>query len=125
MSPPTPAFMEQLTSTSPATHSAVRFTREALDTTGSFHYSTGYTVPKNGVYVFFWNMEAYNNPLTSVLEVNKRPYGSTVTDGRATHYDSGSNVVVLRLRANDIINIVQSSSADGDQTIISRYMLYE
>ncbi|XP_062583787.1 uncharacterized protein LOC134245520 [Saccostrea cucullata] len=120
----TPAFMEQLTSTSPSSYSAVLFSRELLDTTGSFYRTTGYTAPKDGVYVIFWNMEAYENYLKSTLVVNGLAYGYTVSDGRSSDYDSGSNVAVLRLRARDVVKVMQSTSADGDQTMISGFMLY-
>jgi hypothetical protein len=101
----------------------VTYTSEQLDTRGSFS-SSDFRVPQNGVYVIFWNMEAYEKYLESTLVVNGVEYGHTVSDGRSADYDSGSNVAVLRLRSGDVVRVMQSTSADGDQTIISGYMLF-
>ncbi|XP_048746318.2 uncharacterized protein LOC125658910 [Ostrea edulis] len=120
----TPAFLEQLTSSSPLSHSAVLFNSELLDTTQSFYSSTGFTAPQNGVYMIFWNMEAYDRYLKSTLVVNGVEYGYTVSDGASSDYDSGSNVAVLRLRSSDVVKVIQSTRADGDQTIISGYKLF-
>lgn len=117
----TPAFVEY-TSTSTST-TPIRYNREFLDLSHSF--STSYfQAPKDGVYLFFWNMEVLDRHLRSFLQVNDSTVGRTVSDGHTAGYDSGSNLAILRLRKNDFVRVAQDYTADGDQTMISGYFMF-
>lgn len=106
------------TSTTP-----MRFNREALDISHSFSISS-FQAPKDGVYLFFWNMEVSSGYLRTFLEVNDSIVGRTVSDGNTAGYDSGSNLAILRLRRNDYVRVAQDYTADGDQTMISGYFMF-
>ncbi|XP_061186278.1 uncharacterized protein LOC133194312 [Saccostrea echinata] len=117
----TPAFLQMAsdsTSSSPAYYNT-----EYLDTTNSF-YHTQFQTPKDGVYLFFWNMEANGRHHRSWIQVNSESVGETISDGRNADYDSGSDVAILRLERNDIITVKQDGAADGDQTMISGYFMF-
>ncbi|XP_061186277.1 uncharacterized protein LOC133194311 [Saccostrea echinata] len=99
------------------------FSTEYLDTSNLFYYDR-FQANKDGVYLFFWNMEAGNRHLKSWLQVNNRTVGQTISDGRNAGYDSGSNLAILRLHMNDIVTVIQDSRAVGDQTMISGYFMF-
>ena len=117
----TPAFVEYIESSTSS--NPIYYNREPLDTTSSFS-STYFKAPKNGVYLFFWNMEASSRRLESFLQVNDQTVGRTIGDGRDSGYDSSSNLVIVRLTINDLVKVKQDSTADGDQTMISGYFLF-
>uniref|UniRef100_A0A8W8LPU8 C1q domain-containing protein n=1 Tax=Magallana gigas TaxID=29159 RepID=A0A8W8LPU8_MAGGI len=117
----TPAFVEYISSSTSTT--PIRFNREALDITSSFSISS-FQAPKDGVYLFFWNMEVSSRHLRTFLEVNDSIVGRTVSDGHTAGYDSGSNLAILRLRRNDNVRVAQDYTADGDQTMISGYFMF-
>lgn len=117
----TPAFVEYISTSTSTT--PIRYNREFLDLSHSF--STSYfQAPKDGVYLFFWNMEVLDRHLRSFLQVNDSTVGRTVSDGHTAGYDSGSNLAILRLRKNDFVRVAQDYTADGDQTMISGYFMF-
>ena len=99
------------------------YNKEVLDTSNSFN-NTHFQTPKDGVYLFFWNMEALNRRLESFIQVNGHTVGRTIGDGRTAFYDSSSNLVIVRLHKNDNVNVMHDGVADGHQTIISGYFLF-
>nr|XP_034307322.1 uncharacterized protein LOC117682870 isoform X1 [Crassostrea gigas] len=117
----TPAFVEYISSSTSTT--PIRFNREFLDISHSFSISS-FQAPKDGVYLFFWNMEVSSRHLRTFLEVNDSIVGKTVSDGHTAGYDSGSNLAILRLRRNDNVRVAQDYTADGDQTMISGYFMF-
>nr|XP_022296482.1 uncharacterized protein LOC111106205 [Crassostrea virginica] len=117
----TPAFMRYTdvdTSSKP-----LRYNKEVLDTSNSFN-NTHFLAPKDGVYLFFWNMEASNRRLESFLQVNDQTVGRTIGDGRTAGMDSSSNLVIVRLHKNDNVKVMHDGEADGHQTMISGYLLF-
>ena len=102
----------------------LRYNQEVLDTSNSFN-NTHFLAPKNGVYVFFWNMEANNRRLESFLQVNDQTVGRTIGDGRTAYYDSSSNLVIVRLYKNDNVKVMHDGLADGYETMISGYFLFQ
>ncbi|XP_078340940.1 uncharacterized protein LOC111106401 isoform X3 [Crassostrea virginica] len=117
----TPAFMGYPSSSTSS--NPLIYNREVLDTSNSFN-NTHFQAPKNGVYLFFWNMEANNRRLESFLQVNDQTVGRTIGDGRTAGYDSSSNLVIVRLHKNDNVKVMHDGVADGDQTMISGYFLF-
>ncbi|XP_062620133.1 uncharacterized protein LOC134281718 [Saccostrea cucullata] len=103
--------------------SPVYFSTEYLDTSDSF-FIDRFQANKDGVYLFFWNMEAGDRLLKSWLQVNGETVGQTISDGRNLGYDSGSNLTILRLRKKDVVTVRQDSRAVGDQTMISGYFMF-
>ena len=99
------------------------YNKEVLDTSNSFN-NTHFLAPKDGVYLFFWNMEANNRRLESFLQVNDQTVGRTIGDGRGAEYDSSSNLVIVRLHKNDNVKVMHDGLADGSQTMISGYFLF-
>ena len=92
------------------------YNREVLD--------THFLAPKDGVYLFFWNMEAYRRRLESFLQVNDQTVGRTIGDGRTAYHDSSSNIVIVRLHKNDNVKVMNDGTAAGGQTLISGYFLF-
>ena len=102
----------------------LRYNIEVLDTSNSFN-NTHFLTPKDGVYLFFWNMEAaYNRRLESFLQVNDQTVGRTIGDGRTADWDSSSNLVIVRLHKNDNVKVMHDGEADRGQTMISVYFLF-
>ena len=99
------------------------YSEEVLDTSNSFN-NTHFLAPKDGVYLFFWNMMAYKRRLESFLQVNDQTVGRTIGDGRTAYYDSSSNLVIVRLHKNDNVKVMHDGTADGGQTMISGYFLF-
>ena len=99
------------------------YDKEVLDTSNSFN-NTHFLAPKDGVYLFFWNMEAYTRRLESFLQVNVHTVGRTIGDGRTAEYDSSSNLVIVRLHKNDNVKVMHDGMADESQTRISGYFLF-
>ena len=99
------------------------YNREVLDTSYSFS-RTYFQVPKDGVYLFFWNMEAYQRRLESFLQVNDQTVGRTIGDGSTADFDSSSNLVIVRLHNNDNVNVMHDGEANGQETMISGYFLF-
>nr|XP_022299980.1 uncharacterized protein LOC111108409 isoform X2 [Crassostrea virginica] len=117
----TPGFMgytSYSTSSKPLIYS-----EEVLDTSNSFN-NTHFLAPKDGVYLFFWNMMTYKRRLESFLQVNDQTVGRTIGDGRTAYYDSSSNLVIVRLHKNDNVKVMHDGTADGGQTMISGYFLF-
>ena len=96
---------------------------EVLDRSNSFN-NTHFLAPKDGVYLFFWNMEAKSRRLESFLRVNDQTVGRTIGDGRTAGYDSSSNLVIVRLHKNDNVKVMHDGEADDNQTMISGYFLF-
>nr|XP_022296773.1 uncharacterized protein LOC111106402 isoform X2 [Crassostrea virginica] len=101
----------------------LRYNEEVLDTSTSFN-NTHFLAPKDGVYLFFWNMEAYRRRLESFLQVNDQTVGRTICDGRTADWDSSSNLVIVRLHKNDNVKVMHAGRAHGYQTMISGYFLF-
>ena len=99
------------------------YNKEVLDTSNSFS-RTYFQAPKDGVYLFFWNMEAYQRRLESFLQVNDQTVGRTIGDGSTADYDSSSNLVIVRLHKNDNVKVMHDGQADENETIISGYFLF-
>ena len=102
----------------------LRYNIEVLDTSNSFN-NTHFLAPKDGVYLFFWNMHAYSRRLESFLQVNDQTVGRTIGDGRTAYYDSSSNLVIVRLYKNDNVKVMHDGLADGYETMISGYFLFQ
>ena len=100
------------------------YNTEVLDTSNSF-FRTYFQAPKDGVYLFFWSMEAYQRRLESFLQVNDQTVGRTIGDGRTADWDSSSNLVIVRLHKNDNVKVMHDGEADGHQTMISGYFLFQ
>ena len=96
---------------------------EVLDTSNSFN-KTYYLTPKDGVYLFFWNMHAYSIRLESFLQVNDQTVGRTIGGGRGAGLESSSNLVIVRLYKNDNVKVMHDGVANDDQTMISGYFLF-
>ena len=101
----------------------LRYNIEVLDTSNSFN-NTHFLAPKDGVYLFFWNIHGISIRLESFLQVNDQTVGRTIGDGRAASFDSGSNLVIVRLHKNDNVKVMCDGRADDDQTMISGYFLF-
>ena len=99
------------------------YNQEVLDRFNSFN-NTHFLAPKDGVYLFFWNIHAYNIRLESFLQVNDQTVGRTIGDGRTAYMDSSSNLVIVRLHKNDNVKVMHDGVADDDQTMISGYFLF-
>ena len=80
--------------------------------------------PKDGVYLFFWNMHANDRRIESFLQVNDQIVGRTIGDARASSWDSSSNLVIVRLHKNDNVKVMHDGKADEEQTMISGYFLF-
>ena len=102
---------------------SVIYDKDVLDTSFSF-YNTHFLAPKDGVYLFFWNMEAYNSRLESFLQVSDQTIGRTIGDGGTAYFDSSSNLVIVRLHKNDNVKVMHDGRADGHHTMISGYLLF-
>ena len=99
------------------------YNQEALDRSNSFN-NTHSLAPKDGVYLFFWNMHANYRRLESFLQVNDQTVGRTIGDGRTAGYDSSSNLVIVRLHKNDNVKVMHDGQADENETMISGYFLF-
>ncbi|XP_078341680.1 uncharacterized protein LOC144617607 [Crassostrea virginica] len=117
----TPAFMGY-TSYSTSSKPLI-YNREVLDNSNSFN-NTHFLAPKDGVYLFFWNMMAYKRRLESFLQVNDQTVGRTIGDGRTAFFDNSSNLVIVRLHKNDNVKVMHDGEADDNQTMISGYFLF-
>ena len=102
---------------------SVIYDKDVLDTSFSF-YNTHFLAPKDGVYLFFWNMEANNRRLESFLQVNDQTVGRTIGDGRTAYMDSSSNLVIVCLHKNDNVKVMYDDWADAYETMISGYFLF-
>ena len=109
--------------TSGSSYSPLIYHTEVLDTSNSFN-NTHFLAPKDGVYLFFWNMEALNRRLESFLQVNDQTVGRTIGDGRTARYDSSYNLVIVRLHKNDNVKVMHDGVADAEETFISGYFLF-
>ena len=101
------------------------YNREVLDTSNSFN-NTHFLAPKDGGYLFFWNMHAYSRRLESFLQVNDQTVGRTIGDGRTANVDSSSNLVIVRLHKNDNVKVMIRGIdwAYNYYTMISGYFLF-
>ena len=109
--------------TSDTSSNPLIYDKEVLDTSNSFS-RTYFQAPKDGVYLFFWNMEAYQRRLESFLQVNDQTVGKTIGDGSTADFDSSSNLVIVRLHKNDNVKVMHDGQADENETIISGYFLF-
>ena len=109
--------------TAQKSYSPLEYDKEVLDTSNSFN-NNHFLAPKDGVYLFFWNMHANYRRLESFLQVNDQTVGRTIGDGRTADHDSSSNLVIVRLHKNDNVKVMHDGEADGYQTMISGYFLF-
>ena len=111
--------------TSQKSYSPLEYDIEVLDTSNSFN-NNHFLAPKDGVYLFFWNMHAYSRRLESFLQVNDKTVGRTIGDGRGAEYDSSSNLVIVRLHKNDNVKVMTRDIdwAYDYYTMISGYFLF-
>lgn len=82
--------------------------------------STGvFTADRDGLYLFLYNTEGYNEVVLTMLTVNGVEMLETRSDGRHTYYDDTSAVTVLQLTSKDRVSIgVKSGRVDEDGNII-------
>ncbi|XP_065928375.1 EMILIN-1-A isoform X3 [Magallana gigas] len=125
-------FTATLSSASSTWNSATLVFPVVITNVGNgYNPSTGvFTAPTAGEYVFFVNVQSYNNKdiyvdvvLNGVTKVRTMAYGS----GSSDYYDAGPNLVVLTLQKGDRVWIKRYSGQgyyiDGPITTFSGFLL--
>ncbi|XP_056015426.1 uncharacterized protein LOC125673044 [Ostrea edulis] len=120
-----PAFISRLSSRYSGT--PVLFNQTFSGYHHGYSVTTGiFTADRDGVYVFLYNIEAYNEIVLTTLRVNGVDKFELRSAGRSTEYDDTSAVSVLQLSSGDQVSVgLKHGTVDDDESLFFGVLLFE
>lgn len=120
-----PGFLAHLSSRSSKT--PVIFDKTHSSYHHGYSVSTGvFTADRDGIYLFLYNIEAYEEIVITTLRLNGVEKFETRSDGRLSKFDDSSAVTVLELSVNDHVSIgVKDGTVDNPESLFFGVLLIE